>query len=254
MPSLDHFCLDYVLTICLNNRCYLVACWRCCRMSLAAPPLQQRSRASSTNVRPALTINTLGRRRSSSLVLPTSSEPSSPAISTTPSVYAYHPPPRRQPSMFALIVSKCFEFLHVPKQHFVGSLFASYPDSSGDDEPVLPLSASSQKVTFGVILNEKQSSKSHRLWHRSPAVSPFPSSCRVRSRWIRLLDRCTLPYYLSSSCFRCPQRWSSCPFTPFPSRLPGHALYLTLQSSIRSCRDIRRADLVLLHTSLECCL
>ncbi|KAL4076050.1 snare associated Golgi protein-domain-containing protein [Scleroderma yunnanense] len=137
-------------------------------MSLAvAPP--NRSRASSTNLRPALTINTLGRRRSSSLILPVpqSSENSTSARLVAPSNSPRSP--HSQPSMFALIASKCIELLHVPREHLVWSTPSS-PYASSDDDLVLPLSASSQKTTFGDVASEKQSSKSHRLWLRTPAT------------------------------------------------------------------------------------
>ncbi|KIJ70029.1 hypothetical protein HYDPIDRAFT_78000 [Hydnomerulius pinastri MD-312] len=136
-------------------------------MSLAVPP-PNRSRASSTNVRPALTINTLGRRRSSSLVLPVQqqSEPPSPAVSQhfdEPRVHTSSPVSlaKQQPSMFAVIASKCFDLLHVPRQHPINWSTPSSPHSSGEDEMVLPLSASSQ-ATFGDIFNEKES-KSHPI-------------------------------------------------------------------------------------------
>ncbi|KAF8845874.1 hypothetical protein BDN67DRAFT_940937 [Paxillus ammoniavirescens] len=139
-------------------------------MSLAVPP--NRSRASSTSIRPALSIsiNTLGRRRSSSLVFPAqqNSEPSSPVV------FQPHDQPNSRtsssatlshPSMFAVIVSKCFDLLHVPKQHPINWSTPSSPHSVGEDDLVLPLSASSQS-TFGDLSNEKES-KSHRWWSRT---------------------------------------------------------------------------------------
>ncbi|KAF9247283.1 snare associated Golgi protein-domain-containing protein [Melanogaster broomeanus] len=115
-------------------------------MSLAVPP-PTRVRASSTNLRPALSINTLARRRSSSLVLPVQqpSEPSSP-VATQPHDQLH------SPSMLAVIASKCFDLFHVPKhvQHHINwsSPLAS-PHSSGEDDLVLPLSASSFHVAGG---------------------------------------------------------------------------------------------------------
>jgi len=146
-------------------------------MSLAVPP-PNRSRASSTNLRPALTINTLGRRRSSSLaklpVVLQSDETSSP-LTPQPAAAGNSPTPSvSQPSMFALIASKCIELLHVPREHPINWSTPSSPYASNDDDLVLPLSTSSQKTTFGDIANEKQSSKSHSLWLRTPAVSFFP--------------------------------------------------------------------------------
>ncbi|KAF9226536.1 hypothetical protein BS17DRAFT_748364 [Gyrodon lividus] len=140
-------------------------------MSLVVPP-PNRSRASSTSVRPPLSINTLGRRRSSSLVLPVhqNSEPSSPVVFQPPD----DPHSRTsssalsQPSMFAVIASKCFDLLHVPKQHSINWSTPSSPHSIGEDDLVLPLSASSQS-TFGGLSNEKDP-KSHRWWAHTPAA------------------------------------------------------------------------------------
>lgn len=147
----------------------------CCiaRMSLAVPP-PNRSRASSTNLRPALTINTLGRRRSLSLALPVvlqGDENASPLTPQPAAASSSPTPPVSQSSMFALIASKCIELLHVPREHDWST--PSSPYASSVDDLVLPLSSSSQKTTFGDISNEKQSSKSHRLWLRTPAVSFF---------------------------------------------------------------------------------
>ncbi|KIK94697.1 hypothetical protein PAXRUDRAFT_142323 [Paxillus rubicundulus Ve08.2h10] len=144
-------------------------------MSLAVPP-PSRSRASSTSVRPALSINTLGRRRSSSLVFPAqqNSEPSSPAVlrphdqsnSRTPS-----PETLSHPSMFAVIASKCFDLLRVPKQHPINWSTPSSPHSVAEDDLVLPLSASSQ-TTFGDLSNAKES-KSQRWWIRTAPHEPI---------------------------------------------------------------------------------
>ncbi|KAI6105773.1 snare associated Golgi protein-domain-containing protein [Pisolithus sp. B1] len=146
-------------------------------MSLAVPP-PNRHRASSTNVRPALTINTLGRRRSSSLVLPVqqNSEPSTPTVdhlaaaSIFPALHVSASPPLSEPSMLSLLASKCFELLHVPTQHSINWSTPPSPYPSSDDDLVLPLSSSSQKTAFGDIFNEKQTSKSHRLCSRIPAM------------------------------------------------------------------------------------
>ncbi|KAI9574746.1 snare associated Golgi protein-domain-containing protein [Boletus coccyginus] len=123
-------------------------------MALVVPP-PNRSRASSTCVRPALSINTLGRRRSSSLVLPVQhSDPTSDA--SHPAVHSPHSSSvtTSQPSMLSLIAAKCLEFLHVPKLHPSDFSTPSSPRSASDLDLVLPLSASSQS-TFSDILNEK---------------------------------------------------------------------------------------------------
>ncbi|KAG1752721.1 uncharacterized protein EDB91DRAFT_532319 [Suillus paluster] len=145
-------------------------------MSLIVPP-PNRSRASSTNVRPALTINTLGRRRSSSLVLPIQqSEPSTPS---TPSLVQSHlepsqifasPEPSQKPSMFAVIASGCLDLLHVPNRHSINWSIPSSPQSTVQDEFVLPISASSQQTTFSDVFNEKDAPRTHARWWRAPSV------------------------------------------------------------------------------------
>ncbi|KAG1768142.1 hypothetical protein EDD22DRAFT_949640 [Suillus occidentalis] len=145
-------------------------------MSLAVPP-PHRSRASSTNIRPALTINTLGRRRSSSLVLPIQqSEPSTPS---TPSVDKSHlepsqilasPLPDQKPSMFAVIASRFLDLLHVPTTHSINWSTPSSPQSTVHDEFVLPISASSQQTTFSDIFNDKDAPRTHARWWRPPSV------------------------------------------------------------------------------------
>ncbi|KAG2757335.1 hypothetical protein P692DRAFT_20852273 [Suillus brevipes Sb2] len=145
-------------------------------MSLAVPP-PHRSRASSTNIRPALTINTLGRRRSSSLVLPIQqSEPSTPS---TPSVDKSHlepsqilasPQPDQKHSMFAVIASSFLDLLHVPTTHSINWSTPSSPQSTVHDEFVLPISASSQQTTFSDIFNDKDALRTHARWWRPPSV------------------------------------------------------------------------------------
>ncbi|KAG1788392.1 hypothetical protein EV424DRAFT_1311649 [Suillus variegatus] len=145
--------------------------------SLAVPP-PNRSRASSTNIRPALTINTLGRRRSSSLILPIQqSEPSTPS---TPSVDKSHlepspqilasPEPDQKHSMFAVIASSFLDLLHVPTTHSINWSTPSSPQSTVQDELVLPISASSQQTTFGDIFNDKDAPRTHARWWRPPSV------------------------------------------------------------------------------------
>lgn len=143
-------------------------------MALVVPP-PNRSRASSTCVRPALSINTLGRRRSSSLVLPV--QHSDPTSDTShPAVHSPHSSSvtTSQPSMLSLIAAKCLEFLHVPKLHPSDFSTPSSPRSASDLDLVLPLSASSQS-TFSDILNEKVVT-SHRWRPLHPTVSNLQRS------------------------------------------------------------------------------
>ncbi|KAH7920166.1 hypothetical protein BV22DRAFT_1107823 [Leucogyrophana mollusca] len=142
-------------------------------MSLTVPP-PNRSRASSTNIRPALTINTLGRRRSSSLVSlpPQASEPSSPAVSQPhydSPLRVSSPESLSSPSMLAVLASRCLDLLPVPRRHSINWSTPSSPHSSGEDEHVLPVSASSQQTSFGDVLGEKGATRSHLWWRRSPS-------------------------------------------------------------------------------------
>ena len=132
-----------------------------------APPPQSRSRAHSTNLRPALTISTLGRRRSTSLGR-------SPDDTTTHSNAPLQPPP----SMFAVIVSRCLQLLHLPPKHSIQWSSLSSPVSS-TDEYVLPISASSQQTMFGDVFGEKELSKTHAStawWQGHPSVCRFGKS------------------------------------------------------------------------------
>lgn len=143
-------------------------------------PLPNRSRAHSTNLRPALTINTLGRRRSSSLgqapepsspVPSTSDSVNTPVESTKPQVFSSEAPPRT--SMIAILVSRCLQLLHVSPKHALQWSTPSSPRSSMD-EYVLPMSASSQQTTFGDVFGEKELSTSHASnawWQGHPSVS-----------------------------------------------------------------------------------
>jgi hypothetical protein len=134
-------------------------------MALVVPP-PNRSRASSTCVRPALSINTLGRRRSSSLVLPVQHTAPAPDNSVVHSLPSSSSVTTSQPSMLSLVAEKCLEFLHVRKLH---PSDYSTPSSPSELDLVLPLSASSQ-TTFSDILNEKDAT-SHRWRPFQPAVS-----------------------------------------------------------------------------------
>ena len=87
---------------------------------LSPPPLKSRSRASSTSLRPAITIHTLGRRRSTSCLQ--QERPS---------------PPSHESSMLVLFLSKLIH-LH--------GLSWSTPPSPTTDDFILPLSDSSHSI------------------------------------------------------------------------------------------------------------
>jgi len=146
---------------------------------LSPPPIQSRNRAHSTNLRPALTIDTLGRRRSTSLgrapelssVPPSDSSPDITPVDTNPRQISSSELPS-SPSMFAVIASRFLQLLHVSPKHSLQWSTPSSPRSS-TDEYVLPISASSQQTTFGDIFGEKELSKTHASnawWQGHPSV------------------------------------------------------------------------------------
>lgn len=146
-------------------------------MSLIVPP-PNRSRASSTNIRPALTINTLGRRRSSSLILPPqhseSSTPSTPQSHFEPTQLFASPQSSQSPSMFTVIASGFLDILHVPIRHSINWSTPSSPQSVVHDESLLPISASSQQTTFSDVYNEKDALRFQPWRWRAPSVRSPP--------------------------------------------------------------------------------
>jgi hypothetical protein len=127
------------------------------------PPDPSRLRAASTNVRPALTLCTLGRRRS---VSPLGDSPPSvtPVAAATPT-----DPDQQVSSMLVIFVSRLLEILRVQPTHAYSwsPPIMSSARSSTDD--VLPTSAST-RTTFGDdVFSEKRSIKSPS-WHIIPSV------------------------------------------------------------------------------------
>ena len=169
--------------------------------SLCPPvPPPTRHRASSTNVRPPLTLASLGRRRSSSLVdrpsapcTPTGEPGLSPIPPTPRSARDFPPlslsipprPPKEIPapqSKLASMLSRWTHSLHLS----VDQSFPSTPSSplhsraSTDDSSILPMSASPTRSYFGdVSFPEKPQAKAKgRLWEGHPSVRLLPSSSR----------------------------------------------------------------------------
>ncbi|KAH9853520.1 snare associated Golgi protein-domain-containing protein [Lenzites betulinus] len=146
-----------------------------------APP-PNRHRASSTNVRPPLTLSSLGRRRSNSLLdLPPpcaspSSLPPTPSVCDAPVLSLAIPPPRKsqQPrSAFASMFARWAHALHISSEQ----PFPSAPSSprvsrtSSEDSSILPFSASPTRAYFGDVFAEKpQPQAKARLWERYPSV------------------------------------------------------------------------------------
>ncbi len=112
------------------------------------PPAHPRTRASSTTLRSGLTLTSLGRRRSTSCLQP---KPSPDDLSL-PSPVCESPSSPPDPSMFSSFASQFFHWLYIPKHARPWSTPTS-PRSS-TDEPVLPLSASAHKTTFGPEVHE----------------------------------------------------------------------------------------------------
>lgn len=152
-------------------------------LSPPAPP-PNRHRASSTNVCPPLTLATLGRRRSSSLVdiPPTPSEPTT-SVPPTPRPKAMLslsiPSTREKPAPQSKLVSL---FSRWTESFYLSSeqSFPSTPSSplhsraSTDDSSILPMSASPTRAYFGdFALPEKPQAKlkaKARLWEGRPSV------------------------------------------------------------------------------------
>lgn len=115
-------------------------------MSSLVPPPISRNRASSTTLRPALTLKSLGRRRSSTQLKPL---PSTPPC-CTPSGDT----PR--PSMFFMALSTVLRWLHLESKHALLPDWSSptTPEDHGDVY-ALPLPASATKASFGEVLTPK---------------------------------------------------------------------------------------------------
>ncbi|KAF9464487.1 snare associated Golgi protein-domain-containing protein [Collybia nuda] len=121
---------------------------------LSPPPPQSLSphHTSSTNLRSALTFNSLGRRRSSSFLQatladdpppPPPAQDQSPPLSIEP-ITTSSP----SPSMLVIFASRFLEWMHVQPKHTFSWSTPSSPRSSTDDY-VLPLSASAHTTSFG---------------------------------------------------------------------------------------------------------
>ncbi|TFK55971.1 hypothetical protein OE88DRAFT_1641724 [Heliocybe sulcata] len=144
--------------------------------SLAPLPPPNRHRASSTNVRPALTIATLGSRRRSSSML--AMAPPDPTPPTEPKPDPFEPvdvPLVASPSLISVLASRVLDLLPAHK-HAQHPMFEVEPPSPGSssDEPILPLSSSPSRASFGDVFSEKGSPLREELsrpwWSGSPSV------------------------------------------------------------------------------------
>jgi len=112
--------------------------------TLQVPPNQSRARAKSTSLTPALTLKSLGRRRSCNNL-------------------RSDPPDCTQPpkSMLASIVSRVLHSVHSPD-------WSQPPSPHKMSEDSLPLPASATKASFGDVVNEKP--PSHHWFHGLTSV------------------------------------------------------------------------------------
>lgn len=138
-----------------------------------SPPPQTltRHRTSSTNLRSAFTLSSLGRRRSSSFLQANPTDepaPSPPAVAQPPPLainpITTPPPP---PSMLVIFASRFLEWMHVQPKHKFSWSTPSSPRSSVDDF-VLPLSASAHTTSFGEDVHEDHEvmSEPNNSWRR----------------------------------------------------------------------------------------
>lgn len=150
--------------------------------TLAPPPA--RHRASSTNVRPPLTIQSLGRRRSNSFL----------DIPSTPAHTPAHTPPKTPPpfdlplspqpivipplqptplnSGVSSMIARWWQAIHLSSDHS----YSSTPSSPGlsrasTDDSVLPLVESPIRSSFSDVFPEKPPPRSRPwTWEGSPSV------------------------------------------------------------------------------------
>jgi len=161
-------------------------------MATLSPPLT-RNRASSTNLRPALTLATLGPRPKACCNL--DPIPGTPPV--TPDICKVAPS-LASPSRLSALIERCLDLLHV-HSYLPPYSTPSSPRSPSEDS-VLPMS--SVTTTFGDDLEEKHfpllKPSTSRSWFQStPSVRTiFLSQSRERSTPHFIYHRFTPPYYL----------------------------------------------------------
>ncbi|TDL29559.1 hypothetical protein BD410DRAFT_780001 [Rickenella mellea] len=152
-------------------------------MSTLLSPPTTRHRASSTSLRPPLSLPSLApRRRSSSLSVSSSSSSSStpsPSDSSPPDSPLFScspvdiPPPKPSSSMIPVVLDRCIQLLRAahlyssPKHaRFMTPTSICSPRSSTDSDYILPLSASHLKTSFDDVPSP----------HKSPDSLSSPST------------------------------------------------------------------------------
>ncbi|KAF9075720.1 snare associated Golgi protein-domain-containing protein [Rhodocollybia butyracea] len=123
-------------------------------MSTLAPPSNSRSRASSTTLRPALTLKSLGRRRSNTQLKQAASSPQCQVFSSGEN---------SRPGIVLMALSTVLQWLHLEPKHILITDWSSPSSPASADEDILslPLPASATKTSFGDALSQKSS-------HRTP--------------------------------------------------------------------------------------
>ncbi|KAJ3802818.1 snare associated Golgi protein-domain-containing protein [Lentinula aff. detonsa] len=157
-------------------------------MSGLTPPPISRNRASSTTLRPALTLKSLGRRRSSTQLKPVPSTPSTPQCSS--------PSGTAQPSMFFMALSTALQWLHPDSKHVILPDWSS-PSTPEDSRDVydLPLPASATKSSFGDVHTTKSSQRN--TWPSIHAPIVFVICLFPLSTVLVLLSLSSLPISFS---------------------------------------------------------
>ncbi|KAI0307313.1 snare associated Golgi protein-domain-containing protein [Multifurca ochricompacta] len=159
--------------------------------TLSPPPM--RHRASSTNLRPALTLSTLGPRPKACTLL--DPIPATPPVTADPhkmsSVLA-------SPSRLSILLERCWELLHVDSYLSPQSIPSS-PRSSSEDS-VLPMSTTT--TAFDDDVDEKQATlsqlSSFRSWWRGIPSAHTPILFVIImfpvSTALVVLSFCSLPF------------------------------------------------------------
>ncbi|TFY76721.1 hypothetical protein EWM64_g7289 [Hericium alpestre] len=137
-------------------------------MATLSPPVPNRHRASSTNLRPALTIHTLGARQK-----PCIFDCNVPCTPPPHVATAKSSAPLQSPSTLSVLAARCLQLLHMES----GFIYPSAPSSprSSSDETILPVSASpSQTASVGDMYEQTEVlyvQQSTRTWsQRTPSV------------------------------------------------------------------------------------
>jgi hypothetical protein len=132
--------------------------------ALSPPPM--RHRASSTNLRPALTISTLGPRPKSCALL--DAIPPTPPVTTD---FCKASQPLAYSSRLPTLLNRCWQLLHV--HPYLPPYSTSTSPRSPSEDSVLPMSST---TTFEDSIEEKRSvlndfTPSHYGWRSAPSVS-----------------------------------------------------------------------------------